>query len=490
MKRLAVLLGAVGGALLLPSPALAHVATIEYRFPLPVWMYALAGAAAVLASVPAAAIAVRSERVWTSGDLYPALAWLRLGRVGLAFATALLAVALAGGFLSDELGFFNAAVVLFWVDLWVGLGIASALVGNLWDFVSPLNAAGRLLDRVLARRGIPARPYPEWLGIWPAVGLLLAFSWAELVWDDSRKPLVTALMVLIYLFLQLGAMGLFGAEAWLARGELFTVVARTFARLAPLELYVRASAEPCRAARCEEAGERVGCPACWLEAPREGRGVRLRPYGVGIRREPTLGPGGSAFVVALLATVVYDGLRTTVAYGRLTDFLTDLAPGFERAPNALGTLTMLIVVGAFALLFLAGAGLVARLERSPFEDTVSRYAPSLIPIAAVYFIAHYFLYLFYVGQLTPGVVLDPLGQGWVANYRPWTGVPGAVVWTLQAGVIVWGHVVAVITAHRISLRAKGRVRAALVSQLPLVTLMVTYTFSGLLVLGLALQGEG
>lgn len=114
----------------------------------------------------------------------------------------------------------------------------------------------------------------------------------------------------------------------------------------------------------------------------------------------------------------------------------------------------------------------------------------MIPIAAVYFIAHYFLYLFYVGQLTPGVVLDPLGTEWLGDYQPWTGVPGALVWTLQAGVIVWGHIVAVVAAHRISLRANGRVRAALVSQLPLVTLMVAYTFTGLLVLGLALRGEG
>jgi prolyl-tRNA synthetase len=35
-----------------------------------------------------------------------------------------------------------------WVDFWVGLGIVTALVGNAWDFVSPLSAAGRdvLLD--------------------------------------------------------------------------------------------------------------------------------------------------------------------------------------------------------------------------------------------------------------------------------------------------------------------------------------------------------
>ena len=46
--------------------------------------------------------------------------------------------------------------VLTWVDFWVGLGIVSALVGNVWDFIGPLNVGGRWLDRRLAAAGTSA----------------------------------------------------------------------------------------------------------------------------------------------------------------------------------------------------------------------------------------------------------------------------------------------------------------------------------------------
>jgi hypothetical protein len=476
-------------ALAVPSSAWAHVANVEYRFPLPVWVYALAGAVAVVGSVPAAAVASRGERARTTRNLYPPLARLHLGRIGLTVTTALLALALVAGFFNDELGFFNAATVLVWVVFWVGLGIVSALLGNVWDFVSPPNAAGRALDRVLARRGVSARAYPAWLGVWPSVFLLLVFSWIELVWEQGQQPRTTAVLVSAYLAVQLLAMGIFGAEIWLARGELFTGVARTFGRFAPLEFYVLEPAGPCRAGRCGDDRERLGCPTCWLDASADDRGVRLRGYGVGIRREAPLGPGGSAFAVALLATVVYDGLRSTAAYVELEEALIAILPAFERAHEPLATETMLIVVAAFGVLFLLIVALVARLEGTTLEDAAARYGPSLIPIAAVYFIAHYVLYLFYVGQLIPTAALDPLGRGWIPNYRPWTGVPAGLVWLVQAGVIVAGHVVAVFVAHRMALRAHGRPRQALVAQVPLVGLMVAYTFTGLWILGQGLAGE-
>ena len=56
--------------------------------------------------------------------------------------------------------FDNPLTVIVWVDFWVGLGIVSALVGNGWDFASPLSAAGRWLERRLAERGASALAYP------------------------------------------------------------------------------------------------------------------------------------------------------------------------------------------------------------------------------------------------------------------------------------------------------------------------------------------
>jgi hypothetical protein len=485
MRRTGLVLAVASvAALLLPGAAMAHaVSGIDYRFPLPVWLYGLAAGLAVLFSAPAATFASRATGTRTTGDFYGFVRPLGLGWIVTALFSLLLLDVVFGGLFGPDDFFENPATVVLWVDFWVGLGIVSALVGNLWDFVSPLNAAGRAIERMLARRGASVNAYPVRLGLWPATVLVLVWSWLELVWDPAKEPRTLVLIILGYIGLQLLAMVAFGSEVWLARGELFTAVARALARFAPLELYVRRPAGDCRAALCVD-DERVGCPSCWLDAPPEDRGVRLRPFGAGVRREAPLGPGGGTFVLALLATVIYDGFSQTEPYVRLQGFFLDRYDWLARHDTFLDTLLMAAIVAAFVLAFIAVVGLVSRLERASLADAARRYAPTLIPIAAVYFISHYFLYLIYAGQFTYAAVFDPLGREWVPDVEvPWKGVPGGLVWYLQVALIIWGHVVAVFEAHRVALPVSRGQRRAALAQLPLVLLMVGYTFTGLWVLG-------
>ena len=485
MRRTGLVLAVASvAALLLPGAAMAHaISGIDYRFPLPVWLYGLAAGVAVLLSAPAATFASRATGTWTTSDFYGVVRPLRLGRIfTVLFSLLLLDVVFAGLFGPEDF-YENPATVVLWVDFWVGLGIVSALVGNVWDFVSPLNAAGRAIERALARRGAAVNAYPVWLGLWPATILVLVWSWMELVWAPAKEPRNLALIIVGYIGLQLLAMVAFGTEVWLARGELFTVVARTLARFAPLELYVHRPAGECRAALCSD-DERIGCPACWLDALPEERRMRLRPYGAGVRREGPLGPGGGTFVLALLATVIYDGFSQTEPYARLEAFFLTHSTWLAEHDTFLHTLLMLGVVSAFALAFVAVVALVSRLERASVLDSARRYAPTLIPIAAVYFVSHYFLYLVYAGQFTYAAVFDPLGREWVPDVgKPWEGVPGVLVWYLQVALIVFGHVVAVFEAHRVALPAHRGLRRPALAQLPLVLLMVGYTFTGLWVLG-------
>jgi hypothetical protein len=473
----------VAAALVAPSVASAHaVSGIDYRFPLPIWLFALAAGVTVLASAPAAMFAIRSETTWTGADFYGRIRPLRLGTIGLVIVSLALLDALVGGFGGPDDFFENPITIVVWIDFWVGLGIVTALVANVWDFVSPLSAAGRALERVLATRGASQLPYPARLGLWPATVLVLVWSWMELVWDPAKEPFTLAVIVLAYIVLQLVAMAAFGTEVWLSHGELFTVVARTFARFAPVEMYVRRPGLLCRANRCREE-ERIGCPACWLDADPEDRRLRLRTYGSGVRREPPLGVGGGTFVLALLATVVFDGFSQTQRYVDFESWFLDRSTWLAVHETLLDTLIMVGVVAAFALAFLLVVGLVSRLERRPLAEAARRYAPTLIPIAAVYFVSHYFLYFFYACQFTWAAVADPFGREWVPDAKPWTGVPGALVWYIQVGLIVWGHIVAVFEAHRVSMGINVDARRAVLVQAPLILLMVGYTFTGLWVLG-------
>jgi len=425
---------------------LAHAVQISYRFPLPIWIYVLAGGMAVLASAPAAVVAVGADgSSWRSHPFrLPGL-----GRVGLVLSTTLFLYAVLVGLASpteqSHLFFENAMTVLVWVDFWVGLGIVCGLVGNIWDSISPLSAAARALDGALARRQAPQLEYPERLGQWPAVLLVIGWSWAELIWSGAKDPRTLALMAIGYCVFTLAGAALFGAETWLANVELFTVVARTFGRFAPLEF-------------------------------RDGW-ARLRPYGAGLLDEP-LPAGGGPLVVTLLATVVYDGFSQTTKFARLETWIFDRASWLHHPVHLLDTLLMLAIVLLFVLAYLLVAG---------SRRAANLYAPTLIPIAVVYFAAHYFSYLLLAGQQTIGAIVDPFGHDWnpwgLGEYPIHRGVtPAALVWWAQIALIVAGHVAAVFAAHRVALREGLPARRALVLQMPLVLLMVAYTMAGLWVL--------
>ena len=394
---------------------LAHAAPISYRFPLPIWLYVIAGGAAVLLSAPAAAIALKEGQVRErlGPDLYPYVR--RLGPLVTIVGTLLVIEALVGGLFSttaqSQEFIENPVTVLVWVGFWVGLGLAAWLVGNVYERVAPLNVAARALDRVLARRAVQPLSYPDRLAQWPAVALLLVWSWAELIWAPAREPRTLALMLLAYIVATLVGCALYGAETWLGNVELFSVLSRTLSRFSPLEL-------------------RPFTPEVW--AVSNERTARLRPYAAGLRADPALADGGAAFVLTALATVVFDGWSQTDRFGTFQEWFWRRWSFLAHHVSILQTLSMLTVV----VLFVGAYLLVTRTH-------ARRLAVTLIPIAAVYFAAHYFSYLVIAGQATLAVVVDPFGHSW--NPFGWgeyplntSVVPPGVVWWLQILLIVGG----------------------------------------------------
>ena len=114
------------------------------------------------------------------------------------------------------------------------------------------------------------------------------------------------------------------------------------------------------------------------------------------------------------------------------------------------------------------------------------YAPSLLPIAAGYVVAHYWSLLIFEGQNTLIKLSDPLGIG--AN-RLGTGdltanpalLAPTLVAVIQVAAIVTGHVLGVVLAHERAVILFER-HVAVIGQVPLLVLMVGYTCGGLLLL--------
>src|SRR5690606_27482756 len=122
-------------------------------------------------------------------------------------------------------------------------------------------------------------PYPEALGVWPAALLLLAFAWIELVYPHAASPPHIAYLAIAYSVLTFAGMLAFGRDVWLRHGEVFSLVFSTFARFAPTEA--------------------------------DNGHLYLRPFGEGLRDARPVSTSMMAFVLLLLATVLYDGLIDT-----------------------------------------------------------------------------------------------------------------------------------------------------------------------------------
>ena len=120
------------------------------------------------------------------------------------------------------------------------------------------------------------------------------------------------------------------------------------------------------------------------------------------------------------------------------------------------------------------------------------FVHTLVPIAAVYVLAHYFSLLAYNGQAIAYLASDPLGKGWdlfgTADKAIDYGVIGATaIWYVQVGVLVAGHVCGLILAHDRALVLYGKARAATTSQYWMLAVMVAFTTFGLCLLSQANQ---
>jgi hypothetical protein len=118
-----------------------------------------------------------------------------------------------------------------------------------------------------------------------------------------------------------------------------------------------------------------------------------------------------------------------------------------------------------------------------------QFAFSLIPIAIVYNVSHYYTLLITEAPLMLRLISDPFGFGWnlfgTARIESTQVIILADnVWHTQVGLILFGHIVSVYLAHLQALRLFPGGRHAVRSQMPMLALMVLFTTAGLWILSL------
>ncbi len=486
---------AVAAGTAAPQPVLGHAIGQVFALPVPLALYLAGAALAVAASFVISVLAIRPAGAFPSYPVLPLAP--ELGRVASGLLQMLglawwIGIILAG-YLVDPISPLPA--VLFWVGVWVGLPIAAVLLGNPWPSLSPFRTLFGVLEsaaRLLGARGLEAPlAYPVGWVRWPAVALLLAGLWCELVLPDGTTPAVIANLLVAYTLLTLAGMAAFGRVAWLRNGELFEVLLGWFGRVGPVGRRV-ADAEACRG--CTEACDParcIDCPECLAAAEPGELRSELRPWFTGLTEVRGAGWSDAAFIVLALAGVSYDGLQVTTFWGSL------MQPVFQFAFEAVGALNAVVAVQTIGLIavwlvFLAAFSVAAWLtgevhdpgrQVPPLGVTAGGYAATLLPIAAGYLVAHYLTGVIQSGIWLPALLGDPLIT--VAPTLDW--VPTAAIWYLSVSSIVLGHIVAVVLAHRIALRdAESR---PILAGLPLVALMVGYTVLSLWIIAAPITVE-
>jgi hypothetical protein len=194
-----------------------------------------------------------------------------------------------------------------------------------------------------------------------------------------------------------------------------------------------------------------------------------------------------AIVAVMLGSVGFDGLSRSTLWQDLRARVE--GPYVLESPGLADLFGTLLAIGglvgciAFVCAAYLGAVRLARVVAGASRSLVSDFVLSLVPIALVYAIAHYFTLLLVQGQYALPLGSDPFGYGWdvlgLADYQPnLAPLSPNTVWYVQVGALVAGHVAGLTVAHD---RAVGAlpVREALRSQYPLLGLMVLYTMGGM-----------
>jgi hypothetical protein len=460
-----------------PASAWAHAFGEPVQLPMPYGLYILGSVAALILSFLLLALAGRySTHLHAHRQLpFPAWpnAWVQGARAsGSLLWLIALVFCIVTGLLGSNDSHRNFNMTFFWIVFMLGGAYSAMLIGDWykhqhpWRFLLPKNWPGLF-------------HYPRWLGHWPALLQLAALVAVELFFHSTPRKLAVLLIALGAL--NLGGMVLWGTRRWLQRGEPFAVLFRIFAACAPL-----------RRMACADGRHR------W----------RITLPFSDLRRLRLWHPAQCMFVLFLLSSTAFDGLRETQLYFNVfwQDPFGILTSAFGQHPLKIypqvrpffvvWEIVLLIISPLFYLLLFMAFLALGRLITGGGQSMgllMRRYLPSLVPIAVVYHLTHYYTVLFSQGLKVRGLVSDPFGWGWnvfgtaITGRLPW--LPDmANIWSSQVILILVGHIAAVWLAHQEALKLERSTGRATLSQLPMLVLMVVFTSVGLWVLAQPLQG--
>ena len=321
--------------------------------------------------------------------------------IGKLFGIIILFLLIAPGIFGNESSKTSVAPLILWVFLWIGVPVLGLLFGDIYSKFNPLNLFSLKSDK------------PE--SVYFACVLFIGLTWFELVWSRPGNPLNIA-VVLITLFVCVNLLRYFLKKSLIEVDPLLLL----HYLYSKLKLF---NSKPYFRSLLDNIGNLA----------------KLR--------------GIEYFVLLMIGTVTYDGLReTTFWYNQFGSRTDDM--GFSTM--------MFLIMNLGTILFYRFACFFAiKVSGSDLElNHVSNlFGHTMLPIAFAYHVTHYLTLLLFESQTFFYRFNDPIGIGMnILNVQEPTinyFVEPLVIWGIQVAVTLLGHMLSVVLAHDLAVKLFG-----------------------------------
>ena len=312
---------------------------------------------------------------------------------GKLFGFLILALLTIPGLVSNEAAKVSITPLILWVFLWIGVPVLGLLFGDLYAKFNPLS--------ILVNREGKSK------NVYIASFLFICLTWFELVWSKPGNPRHIGIVFLI-LFLTVSAIQKFYKKTIIEVDPLL-VLHHLYSKM------------------------RVTNKAPVFKTLLNNLANLSQLKGM------------EYFILLMIGTVTYDGLRETTFWFNIFGTRT-----YETAFSTLAFLSMNLIVIIFYR-FACYFAIRVSGEDLNLNEISLKFGHTMLPIAFAYHVTHYLGLLLFESQTFLYRLNDPLGFGWNLFNAQEAAVEyflePVVLWTIMVIVTLAGHMLSVVLAH-------------------------------------------
>ena len=321
--------------------------------------------------------------------------------LGKMFGVFILSLLILPGLIGNEEAKTSITPLIIWVFLWIGVPVLGLVFGDIYSKFNPLSI-------------IPSSEKKP-STVWFAAALFLGLTWFELVWRKPGNPTHIGIVFILLMLITTGTRIIFGKAS---------------IEVDPLHLLHHLYAKL--------------------------RFTLSKPiYKNMLENIANLSnfKGMEYFILLMIGTVTYDGLRGTTFWYNLF--------GSSTLDITFSTFAFfginIVIIGSYR--FACWFALKVSGEKQDLNNISLLFGHTMLPIAFAYHVTHYLSLLLYESQTILYRLNDPYGIGWnlfgiddvTINYF----LTPVALWGIQVFVTLAGHMLSVVLAHDLAIKLFG-----------------------------------